>query len=563
MQDPLGQAQVELAAVDGLAAIGVTVGVAAVQEHQIEIRAVAEFDAPQLAVGHHRKAALAAHRHLGRHPVAFAHLGPRLIDHLLGDRLRQPGEVVAHLHQRQGAGDVGGDDAQELHLLELAQRLHLLLHVLLGDAQQELAQLGLVLIQRGGVVEVLGIQQLVQQDGVAGQLLAHQVALVTQAYQLAQGGGVFRQQLQIGAAGEDAGQQGADPLEQAGGLAARHHQAQQLRHQPVQGDAPLGPYLTALVLLLETQQGGAEGGGLHHSLRGQQFFQLGGIKLGAPEIEPELFQVGGGLLLFPHHGDELLMDGGHLLIEVGHEGVPVGKAEGGDEPLAIPILGGQGLGLLIADLLQDILHPAQEAVGRQQAGAALGVEIAALGDGAECLGQVAHPQGGLAAAADELQRLGDELHLANAPGAELDVALQPLAAHLGGDHRLHLAQAVDDAEVDVAAKHEGAQQLGEGLGVLALGAQHPRLDHGVALPVAAMVLVVVLHGGEGDGERPRVAEGAQSHVDPEHLAVDRALVQGVDETLAELDEELLVGELAPPADGVAVLREGEDEVDVR
>lgn len=149
------------------------------------------------------------------------------------------------------------------------------------------------------MVEVLGIEQLVQQNRVAGQLLAHQVALVTQAHQLAQGGGVFRQQLQIGAAGEDAGQQGADPLEQAGRLAARHHQAQQLRHQPVQGDAPLGPRLTALVLLLETQQGGAEGGGLHHSLRGQQFFQLGGIELGAPEIEPELLRWAGASFSSP------------------------------------------------------------------------------------------------------------------------------------------------------------------------------------------------------------------------------------------------------------------------
>ncbi|MNX37744.1 hypothetical protein D3C86_680620 [compost metagenome] len=99
--------------------------------------------------------------------------------------------------------------------------------------------------------------------------------------------------------------------------------------------------------------------------------------------------------------------------------------------------------------------------------------------------------------------------------------------------------------------------------MLALGPQHPRLDHGVALPVAAMVLVVILHGGEGDGERPRLAEGAQPHVDSKHLTILGGLVQGVDQALAQLDEELLVGEFAPPADRVAVLREGEDEVDVR
>ncbi len=253
VQDPLGEAQIELAAVDGLAAICVAVGVAAMQKHQIEIRAVAQLDATQLAIGHHRETALAAQRHLGRHPVALAHLGPGLIDHLLGDRLRQPGEVVAHLHQRQGASDIGCHDTQQLYLLELAQCLHLLLHILFGDAQQELAQLGFVLIERGGVIEVLGIEQLVQQNGVAGQLLAHQMAGVAQPHQLAQGARVFRQQLQISAAGEDAGQQLAHPFEQAGGLLTGDHQPQQLRHQPVQRDAPLRPYLTAFVLLLETQ----------------------------------------------------------------------------------------------------------------------------------------------------------------------------------------------------------------------------------------------------------------------------------------------------------------------
>lgn len=273
--------------------------------------------------------------------------------------------------------------------------------------------------------------------------------------------------------------------------------------------------------------------------------------------------MGGGLLLFPHHGSKLLMDGGHLLIEMGHKSGPVGKAEGGEQSLAVPLFGGQGLGLLIADLLQDIFDPAQEAVSDQQAIAMGRFEGAALGDGGQRLRQMAHPQCRLTSAANKLQRLGDELYLANAAGPQLDVAFQPLAAHLGGDHRLHLAQAVDDAEVDIAAKHEGAQHLGQLHRVLALGPQHPRLDHGVALPVAAVVLVVILHGGKRDGERSRVAKGAQPHVDPKHLAVDRALVQGVDDALAQLDEELLVGELAPPADRVAVLGEGEDKVDVR
>ncbi len=202
------------------------------------------------------------------------------------------------------------------------------------------------------------------------------------------------------------------------------------------------------------------------------------------------------------------MDGSHLLIQMSHKGAPVSKAEGSDEPLAIPLFGGQGLGLLIADLLQYVLDPAQEAIGIQQAIAMSRFEGATLGDGGQRFGQVAHPQRRFTTAANKLQRLGDKLHFTDAASPQLDVALQPLAAYLGGDHRLHLAQAVDDAEVDIAAKHEGAQHLGQLDRVLALGPQHPRLDHGVALPVAAVVLVVILHGGKGDGERPRIAKGA-------------------------------------------------------
>ncbi len=346
-------------------------------------------------------------------------------------------------------------------------------------------------------------------------------------------------------------------------MLAGDNQPQQLRHQPVQCDAPLRPHLTALVLLLEAQQGGAERGGLGHPLRSQQFFQLGGVELGAPEIEPELLQMGGGLFLFPHHGGELLMDGGHLLIQMSHKGVPVSKTQSRDQPLAIPLLGGQGLGLLIADLLQDVFDPAQETIGRQQAIAMGRFEGATLGDGGQRFRQVAHPQRRFTAAANKLQRLGDKLYFANAASPQLDVALQPLAAHLGGDHRLHLAQAVDNAKVDIAAKHEGAQHLGQLDRMLALGPQYPRLDHGVALPVAAVVLVVILHGGEGDGERPRIAKGAQPHIDPEHLTILGGLVEGVDDALAQLDEKLLVGELAPPANRVAVFGEGEDKVDIR
>ena len=45
------------------------------------------------------------------------------------------------------------------------------------------------------------------------------------------------------------------------------------------------------------------------------------------------------------------------------------------------------------------------------------------------------------------------------PGPELDVVLQLAPFDLAGDHRLHLAQALEDAEVEVAAIDEGPHDV--------------------------------------------------------------------------------------------------------
>ena len=134
---------------------------------------------------------------------------------------------------------------------------------------------------------------------------------------------------------------------------------------------------------------------------------------------------------------------------------PVGKAEGGDEPLAIPILGGQGLGLLIADLLQDVFHPAQEAIGGEQAFA-----LAPRQGPAGRWRPAPRAGGGTRRAGSRPPRMSCSAWAMNStsrmpPAPSLMLPSSPFAAHLGGDHRLHLAQAVDDAEVDVAAEHEG------------------------------------------------------------------------------------------------------------
>ncbi len=173
-----------------------------------------------------------------------------------------------------------------------------------------------------------------------------------------------------------------------------------------------------------------------------------------------------------------------------------------------------------------------------------------------------HLQARRAAAAQQLERLHHELDLADASRAELDVLLQLAPLDLACDEFLHAAQRLEDAEVEVAPVHEGPQHVSIQYLEAGLRAVHrARLDVGVALPVAAVLLQVVLDRVEAHGHRARFAERAQPQVD----AVDEALVGGRAEQLrhapAHSREEFLVLERAWTR-RLAVLGECEHEVDV-
>ena len=217
--------------------------------------------------------------------------------------------------------------------------------------------------------------------------------------------------------------------------------------------------------------------------------------------------------------------------------------------------------LLVAAHLQAVLDPAQEAIGGQQRGGHVGVEVPRRGRRRQRRPQRRHPQRRLAAAAHQLHQLHDELDLADAAGTELDVVGQLAPRDLGIDQALHLAQAVEGRVVEVAAEHEGLERLDQGRAHRAVAGHRVRLDPGVALPVAALALVVLLHRRQRQRQAPGAAEGAQAHVDAEGEAVGGDLAQHLDQALAQAQEIVLVGQ---PARAVALagLAEGEDQVDV-
>src|SRR5690606_12560082 len=65
------------------------------------------------------------------------------------------------------------------------------------------------------------------------------------------------------------------------------------------------------------------------------------------------------------------------------------------------------------------------------------------------LAQLAALQPSIAAAANQLECLHDELDLANAARAELDVVLQLAPLHLARDHRFHVPQGLEHAEIEI------------------------------------------------------------------------------------------------------------------
>src|SRR5690606_8501494 len=168
---------------------------------------------------------------------------------------------------------------------------------------------------------------------------------------------------------------------------------------------------------------------------------------------------------------------------------------------------------------------------------------------------------GLAAAADQLQALHQEFDFADAAGAELEIVGQFALLHFAGDQRLHLAQAVDGAVVEVAAVDEGPQGAQQFLAGLDVAGHRPRLDPGVTFPVAALALEVLLHGIEAQGQPARGAEGAQAQVDAMAEALGGGVAQQLRQALAEAGEPGLRIQ-RPRAVALAGFAVGVDEVDV-
>src|SRR5439155_5375270 len=175
-------------------------------------------------------------------------------------------------------------------------------------------------------------------------------------------------------------------------------------------------------------------------------------------------------------------------------------------------------------------------------------------------------QPGVITAVEQLERLDDELDLADAAAAELDVGGQRLAAalELPVDLLLHGADRGHDARVDAGPVDDLARPVHEARPYLGIAGRDARLQQGLALPQLGAVAVIGAVGFErvGDGAHPSLRPQPQIHA--EDVALLRHRLDDGDDVAADAREVLAAGDAAlGAAGGVALGAVDEHQVDVR
>ena len=199
--------------------------VVVVQKDYVQVRGVAQLLAAQFAVAHHGK--------LWRVAVALGDVQPGMAHGDIQHQVGQARQLVAKRFQRPHAGQVLRYQAEGLRVLEMAQCVHLCFYIAMALGQLLFQLCGQLWPVRRGVQHA-GVQQLVQQNGVARQVVGHPGAGRVQRGQALQGLRVFQQQRQIGGAAADGIDQLQDALQRGVRVVEAGRYLHQRAHQGVQ-----------------------------------------------------------------------------------------------------------------------------------------------------------------------------------------------------------------------------------------------------------------------------------------------------------------------------------------
>ena len=122
------------------------------------------------------------------------------------------------------------------------------------------------------------------------------------------------------------------------------------------------------------------------------------------------------------------------------------------------------------------------------------------------------------------------------------IVLQPSATDFGVDHPLHATQTFYRAEVHIAPIDEWAQQRRQLGGLLRVACHGPRLDHGIALPIPPLVLIIALKRSETVHQGAAFTVRTQTHIHPKHKTLGSNLIEGTDHSTPYLGKEFLIAD---------------------
>src|SRR5262249_7512992 len=156
---------------------------------------------------------------------------------------------------------------------------------------------------------------------------------------------------------------------------------------------------------------------------------------------------------------------------------------------------------------------------------------------------------------EKLERLHDELDLADAAAPELDVGrLAALRADGAVDLALHRADRRDDARVEPRAIDGLARQADVPGADRRIAGRDARRDPRLPLPQLGALAIVGAVAVEREDDRAHPPLGPQAQIDAEHVALVGDLLEQRRELAADAGEILAVGRAARAAAGrLAVL----------
>ena len=423
-------------------------------EHQVQIAAVAQLFAAQLAVGDNAEQRRVA--------VLLAQQRPAPAQGDAQHAVGHGGQIIGHLFDGDAAFQVAHQGAKQFGVVAAAQQIEQRFLVVLAGAGQRLAAPFQLALEGGGVEAVAqqaGAGQLVDHAGVAHDIARGPPRGTQHAQQAFMHGGAFQQQRQIAVAA----QQRFDPVQQA-------------QHADFGDAAFLQPLAGALH---QPPQAGARG--VAQRLHARQFapfvqaFVHAGRKQGLHAVQIRGggrggFLLAGALAVRRALAQQAVKFLGHELavgVQLAQEIAGAAKAQGAGDPVEVGVVGRQHVGLLVVQVLDAVFDPAQEHVGAGQRVGGVAGHQAGARQALERFQRGARAQFGKLAAAHHLQQLHREFDLADAAARQLDVVgpLGPAGAALAGvvaNLLVQRAQRLEHAVVQVAAKHEGQHHTAQG-----------------------------------------------------------------------------------------------------